>query len=52
LLKGNDCKATQLQQVGNIMPYQGQRYRLTYPEKNTTWWSPVPDNHFLCNHFL
>jgi uncharacterized membrane protein len=27
----------------NIVPYQGQRYRLTYPEKNAVWWSPVPD---------
>jgi hypothetical protein len=34
----------QLQQAGNIMPYQGQRYRLTYPEKNAIWWSPVPDD--------
>ena len=28
----------------NIMPYSGQRYRLTYPEKNAVWWSPYPDN--------
>ena len=28
----------------DIKPYQGQRYRLTYPEKNAVWWSPVPDN--------
>ena len=28
---------------GNIAPYQGQRYRLTYPEKNAVWWSPIPD---------
>lgn len=26
----------------NIAPYQGQRYRLTYPEKNAVWWSPTP----------
>lgn len=31
-------------QPGNITPYQGQRYRLTYPEKNAVWWSPVPDD--------
>ena len=29
---------------GNIPPYQGQLYRLTYPEKNASWWSPIPDN--------
>lgn len=27
----------------NIMPTQGQRYRLTYPEKNAVWWSNTPD---------
>ena len=27
----------------NPSPYEGQRYRLTYPEKNAVWWSPVPD---------
>lgn len=27
----------------NITPYQGQRYRLTYPEKNVVGWSPTPD---------
>ena len=27
---------------GNQHPYQGQRYRLTYPEKNAVWWSDVP----------
>jgi hypothetical protein len=26
------------------MPYQGQRYRLTYPEKNAVWWSKYPDD--------
>ena len=31
-------------QKGNIMPYQGQRYQLTYPEKNAVWLSPVPDD--------
>lgn len=34
------CNKTQ----GNIPPYAGQLYRLTYPEKNAVWWSPVPDN--------
>lgn len=28
----------------NATPYQGQRYRLTYPEKNAVWWAPYPDN--------
>lgn len=27
----------------NPSPYEGQRYRLTYPEKNAVWWSPIPD---------
>ncbi len=31
-------------QQGNITPYQGQRYQLTYPEKNAVWWSSVPDD--------
>jgi hypothetical protein len=31
-----------IKQNGNILPYQGQRYRLTYPEKNAVWWSPTP----------
>jgi len=30
--------------TGNAVPYQGQRYRLTYPEKNAVWWSPTPDD--------
>ena len=29
---------------GNQVPYQGQLYRYTYPEKNAQWWSPIPDN--------
>lgn len=28
---------------GNVQPYQGQRYRLTYPEKNVVGISPDPD---------
>jgi hypothetical protein len=31
-------------QKTNIMPKYNQLYRLTYPEKNAQWWSPVPDN--------
>lgn len=27
----------------NITPFQGQRYLLTYPEKNAVWWSPTPN---------
>lgn len=33
-----------MSQGGNITPYAGQLYRLTYPEKNAVWWAPYPDN--------
>jgi hypothetical protein len=37
-----NCQNNQNQNQININGIQ--RYRLTYPEKNATWWSPIPDN--------